>query len=67
MHEVNKTFDLPNPPFWYDTVAKGIIKTIARLKMVTLLPSQGPARVSLKSHNCVARANCTELFIAANT
>ena len=67
MHKVNEIFDLPNPPFWYDTAAKGIIKTVARLKRATMLPSQGPARVSLKSYNCVARVNCTNIFIAANT
>ena len=67
MHEVNKTFGLPNPPSWYDTATKGITKTVERLKRATMLSGQGPARVSLKSHISVAQVNCTKIFIAADT
>ena len=66
MYKVNKTFVLPNPPPWYDTVVKSIIKTVARLKGATMPLSQGPVRVSSKSQNCVTRANCTAISVAAN-
>ena len=67
MREVNETFALPNPPSWYDTAAKDIMKTVATLNAASMLPRQGPARVSLKSHISVAQADYIILFIAANT
>ena len=67
MYKVNETFVLPNPPSWYDTAVKSIIKTVAGLKGATMPSSQGPMRVSSKSQNYVTRANCTAIFIAANT
>ena len=67
MHEVNKTFELPNSPSWYDIAAKSITKTVARLKGATTPPTQGPVRVSSSGPNCVTRINCTKLSTAANT
>ena len=67
MYEVNETFVLPNPPSWYDTAVKSIMKTVARLKGAIMPSSQGPVRVSSKSQNDFTRANCTAIFTAANT
>ena len=48
MHEVNKIFNVPDPPLWSDVAIKSIPKFIARLKGAIIPSNKKVIQVSLR-------------------
>lgn len=48
MRDYNKAYKLPNPPTWYEIVAKSIKKAGVSFKKVLIPRKWEPSRVSIK-------------------